>query len=59
MLSANHLLLSTNKVYWPKHSDIDKYLKVECTPIMNGVEYPSVFAVSSLVSPGISIDISC
>ncbi|XP_064982963.1 187-kDa microtubule-associated protein AIR9-like [Musa acuminata AAA Group] len=43
---------AVDEVYWPKHSDIDKYLKVECTPIMNGVEYPSVFAVSSLVSPG-------
>ncbi|WOL15331.1 microtubule-associated protein [Canna indica] len=43
---------AVGEVYWPKHDDINKYLKVECTPIMNGVEYPSVLAVSSLVSAG-------
>ncbi|XP_042465469.1 187-kDa microtubule-associated protein AIR9 isoform X3 [Zingiber officinale] len=43
---------AVDEVYWPKHHDVGKYLKVECTPIMNGVQYPSVFEISSLVSPG-------
>ncbi|KAF8413517.1 hypothetical protein HHK36_001507 [Tetracentron sinense] len=38
--------------YWPKHVDIDKFLKVECTPILRETEYPSIFAISSPVSPG-------
>lgn len=40
------------EVYWPKHEDIDKILKAECTPILGGTEYPSIFAISSPVSPG-------
>ncbi|OVA18980.1 Leucine-rich repeat [Macleaya cordata] len=40
------------EVYWPKHEDIDKFLKVECTPTLKDIEYPSIFAVSSSVSPG-------
>ncbi|KAJ0980466.1 hypothetical protein J5N97_008721 [Dioscorea zingiberensis] len=40
------------EVYWPKHEDIDKCLKVECTPILGEMEYPSIFALSYPVSPG-------
>ena len=40
------------QVYWPKHGDIGKFLKVECTPIMGEIKYPPVFAISSRVSPG-------
>lgn len=40
------------EVYWPKHEDINKCLKVECTPILNEIKYPSVFAISPPVSPG-------
>ncbi|KAJ6832033.1 187-kDa microtubule-associated protein AIR9 [Iris pallida] len=40
------------EVYWPKHGDIGKILKVECTPILNENEYPSVYAISLPVSPG-------
>ncbi|KAK9155120.1 hypothetical protein Sjap_002600 [Stephania japonica] len=43
---------SEGEVYWPKHEDIDKFLKVECTPILRDTAYPSIFAVSSPVSPG-------
>ncbi|XP_072951631.1 187-kDa microtubule-associated protein AIR9-like [Typha angustifolia] len=42
---------AVGEVYWPKHEDIGKYLKVECTPIMEDTEFPSVFAISSPVSP--------
>ncbi|CAK7350155.1 unnamed protein product [Dovyalis caffra] len=42
----------TGEVYWPKHEDIGKFLKVECTPIMGEIEYPAIFAISSRVSPG-------
>lgn len=41
-----------SKVYWPKHEDIGRCLKVECTPILNGAEFPPIFAVSLPVSPG-------
>lgn len=41
------------QVYWPKHEDIDKILKVECTPLLGETKYPSIFAISSRVSPGI------
>lgn len=44
---------SIYQVYWPKHADIDKILKVECTPILGETEYPSIFAISSPVSRGI------
>ncbi|XP_058099162.1 187-kDa microtubule-associated protein AIR9 isoform X2 [Magnolia sinica] len=40
------------EVYWPKHEDIDKFLKIECTPVLRETEYPSIFAVSSPVAPG-------
>lgn len=40
------------QVYWPKHEDIDKVLKVECTPILGEVEYPPIFAISSRVLRG-------
>ncbi|XP_026383847.1 187-kDa microtubule-associated protein AIR9-like isoform X1 [Papaver somniferum] len=40
------------EVYWPKREDIDKFLKVECTPTLNDIEYPSIFAISSPVSSG-------
>ncbi|KAM6551906.1 hypothetical protein CsatB_001714 [Cannabis sativa] len=40
------------EVYWPKHGDIDKVLKVECTPVVGEVEYPPIFAISSRVSRG-------
>ncbi|XP_064970578.1 187-kDa microtubule-associated protein AIR9-like isoform X1 [Musa acuminata AAA Group] len=43
---------AVGEVYWPKHDDVGKFLKVECTPILNDVEYPCVFAVSSVVAPG-------
>lgn len=40
------------QVYWPKHENIDKVLKVECTLILGEVEYPPIFAISSQVSRG-------
>ncbi|XP_043702000.1 187-kDa microtubule-associated protein AIR9 [Telopea speciosissima] len=43
---------AVGEVYWPKHEDIDKFLKVECTPVLAEIEYPPIFAVSSPVSPG-------
>ncbi|XP_062095531.1 187-kDa microtubule-associated protein AIR9 [Humulus lupulus] len=43
---------ATGEVYWPKHEDIDKVLKVECTPILGEVEYPPIFAISSRVVRG-------
>ncbi|PIA41703.1 hypothetical protein AQUCO_02200255v1 [Aquilegia coerulea] len=43
---------AVKEVYWPKHEDIHKCLKVECTPILRETEYPSIFAVSSPVSVG-------
>ncbi|XP_058216798.1 187-kDa microtubule-associated protein AIR9-like [Rhododendron vialii] len=39
-------------VYLPKHEDIGRILKVECTPVLEGTEYPTIFAISSQVSPG-------
>lgn len=39
-------------VYLPKHDDIGKILKVECTPVLEGTGYPPIFAISSPVSPG-------
>ncbi|KAJ1287736.1 hypothetical protein BS78_02G033400 [Paspalum vaginatum] len=41
-----------SEVYWPKHEDVGRCLKVECTPILNGAEFPPIFAVSLPVSPG-------
>lgn len=43
---------AVKEVYWPKHEDIDKCLKVECTAIVGETQYPSIFAVSSPVSVG-------
>jgi len=40
------------KVYWPKHDDVGKILKVECTPVLGDSRYSPIFAVSSPVSPG-------
>lgn len=46
---------STEENYFPKHDDISRILKVECTPVLGEVEYPAVFAISSPVSPGTGI----
>uniref|UniRef100_A0A5B7C371 187-kDa microtubule-associated protein AIR9 n=1 Tax=Davidia involucrata TaxID=16924 RepID=A0A5B7C371_DAVIN len=43
---------ATGEVYWPKHEDIDRILKVECTPMLGETSYPAIFAISSPVSPG-------
>nr|XP_010905429.1 187-kDa microtubule-associated protein AIR9 isoform X2 [Elaeis guineensis] len=43
---------AVHEVYWPKYEDIDRHLKVECTPALRDIEYPPIFAVSSPVSPG-------
>ncbi|XP_010923670.1 187-kDa microtubule-associated protein AIR9 isoform X1 [Elaeis guineensis] len=43
---------AVGEVYWPKHEDIDRHLKIECTPILKDIEYTPIFAVSSPVSPG-------
>ncbi|XP_068657633.1 187-kDa microtubule-associated protein AIR9-like isoform X2 [Aristolochia californica] len=43
---------AVGEVYWAKYGDIGKFLKVECTPIVAGTEYSSIFAISSPVSPG-------
>ncbi|PPD82943.1 hypothetical protein GOBAR_DD20121 [Gossypium barbadense] len=40
------------EVYWPKHEDINKILKVECIPVLGETEYPSIFAISSPVTRG-------
>lgn len=36
----------------PKKGDVGKFLKVECTPTFVGTEYPSIFAITSPISPG-------
>ncbi|KDP34944.1 hypothetical protein JCGZ_09232 [Jatropha curcas] len=46
---------ATGEVYWPKHEDIDKFLKVECTPMLGEKEYPAIFAISSPISRGSGI----
>ncbi|KAK3188669.1 hypothetical protein Dsin_028230 [Dipteronia sinensis] len=43
------------EVYWPKHEDINKILKVECTPVVGETEFPPIFAISSPVSRGSGI----
>ncbi|KAL1555754.1 187-kDa microtubule-associated protein air9 [Salvia divinorum] len=43
------------EVYFPKHDDIGKILKVECTPMLGDTDYPTVFAISSPVSKGTGI----
>ncbi|CAK9142867.1 unnamed protein product [Ilex paraguariensis] len=47
----------TRGVYWPKHEDIGRILKVECTPILEETAYPTIFAISSPVSPGMFFSI--
>ncbi|KAI4297559.1 hypothetical protein L6164_037444 [Bauhinia variegata] len=46
---------ATSEIYWPKHEDIGKVLKVECTPILGETEYSPIFAISSPISPGSGI----
>ncbi|TKY72978.1 187-kDa microtubule-associated protein AIR9 [Spatholobus suberectus] len=46
------ILDATDEIYWPKHDDIGKVLKVECTPTLGEMEYPPIFAISSRVSRG-------
>ncbi|CAN8287520.1 unnamed protein product [Cochlearia groenlandica] len=46
------ILDATSEVYWPKHVDIGKILKIECTPVIGETEYPPIFAVSSPVLRG-------
>ncbi|KAK4254784.1 hypothetical protein QN277_010113 [Acacia crassicarpa] len=46
---------ATNKIYWPKHEDIKKFLKVECIPILGETQYPPIYAISSPVLPGSGI----
>ncbi|KAK8918454.1 hypothetical protein KSP39_PZI021232 [Platanthera zijinensis] len=43
---------AVEEAYWPRHDDIGKFLKVECTPILKETEYPAIFAISVPVSPG-------
>ncbi|XP_038987888.1 187-kDa microtubule-associated protein AIR9 isoform X2 [Phoenix dactylifera] len=43
---------AVGEVYWPKHEDIDRHLKIECTPILKDIEYPPIFAITSPISPG-------
>ncbi|CAA6657906.1 unnamed protein product [Spirodela intermedia] len=43
---------AVSEVYWPKHEDVGRYLKVECTPVLEGTEYSPIFAISSPVCPG-------
>ncbi|CAJ2661630.1 unnamed protein product [Trifolium pratense] len=46
---------ATDEFYSPKHDEIGKILKVECTPTLGETEYPSIFAISSRVKPGSGI----
>ncbi|GLT64986.1 hypothetical protein SLA2020_374440 [Shorea laevis] len=46
---------ATGEVYWPKHEEIGKILKVECTPVVGETEYPPVFAISSPILRGSGI----
>ncbi|XP_022035556.1 187-kDa microtubule-associated protein AIR9 isoform X1 [Helianthus annuus] len=43
---------ATAEVYWPKHDDVGKILRVECTPVLGDTSYSSIFAISSRVSRG-------
>ncbi|KAK9056003.1 hypothetical protein SSX86_027090 [Deinandra increscens subsp. villosa] len=43
---------ATAEVYWPKHDDVGKILRVECTPVLGDTKHPSIFAISSPVSRG-------
>ena len=46
------IILYCFQFYLPKHNQIGKVLKVECTPFVGKTEYPSIFAISSRVKPG-------
>lgn len=46
---------ATDEFYLPKHDEIGKILKVECTPTLGETKYPSIFAISSRVKPGSGI----
>ncbi|KAK7304069.1 hypothetical protein RJT34_15087 [Clitoria ternatea] len=46
---------ATGEIYWPKHDDIGKILKVECSLTLGEMEYPPIFAISSRVSRGSGI----
>ncbi|KAI8546971.1 hypothetical protein RHMOL_Rhmol07G0160700 [Rhododendron molle] len=50
-LEVPMVMFSDCKVYLPKHEDIGRILKVECTPVLDGTEYPTRFTISSRVSP--------
>ncbi|KAH1147922.1 hypothetical protein GYH30_042858 [Glycine max] len=43
---------ATDEVYWPKHDDIGKVLKVECSLTLGEMVYPPIFAISSRISRG-------
>ncbi|PHT55656.1 hypothetical protein CQW23_04142 [Capsicum baccatum] len=43
---------ATRELNWPKHEDVGRILKVECTPKLGETEYPTIFSISSPVSPG-------
>ncbi|WVZ21289.1 hypothetical protein V8G54_008611 [Vigna mungo] len=43
---------ATSEVYWPKHDDIGKVLKVECTLTLEEMTYPPIFAISPRISRG-------
>lgn len=51
-LCLAYCIVFTFQFYLPKHNEIGKVLKVECTPIVGETEYPSIFAISSRVKPG-------
>lgn len=43
---------AVSEVYCPKHDEVEKYLKVECIPVLGETIYPPIFAISFQVSPG-------
>lgn len=43
---------AVEEAYWPRHEDVGKSLKVECTPILKDTKYPPIFAISTPVSSG-------
>lgn len=45
--------VAVSQVYWPKHEEVDRLLKVECIPVLGETEYPPIFAISTPISPGI------
>ena len=53
------MALCDAQIYWPKHEDIKKILKVECAPILGETEYPPIYAISSPVLPGRFFHIPC